>query len=503
MRRSGILMPVFSLPTPYGIGCFSKEAREFIDFLAKAKQSYWQILPLSPTSFGDSPYQSPSAFAGNPYFIDLNGLMAEGLLTREECREYADNCPKGNLIDYGFLHRTRKSILKKAFSRFSEAEDYRTFCSNEDYWLDTYAEFAAIKEHFEGKPLLEWNKEVRLRHPEALKALREKLAEEIRYHKFIQYTFMRQWKDIRAYARERGIEIIGDMPIYTALDSAEVWSAPELFIMDENRVPTLSAGCPPDTFAKDGQLWGNPIYNWEYHKSTGYKWWAERLRHSMELYDILRIDHFRGFDSFYAIPYGSKTARCGKWYKGPGAEIFDVLSAKCPDLNIIAEDLGFITDSVRELLKATGYPGMKVMQFAFDSREESDYLPHNYGRHSVVYTGTHDNDTTVGWAKNAPANDVLMAARYSGARERDAEDICRGIIRLALGSVADICIIPLQDYLLMDSSARINTPGTLGDNWKIRLNIPTDKTAAEIGRLTELYGRKYSKSKNRKADINV
>lgn len=500
MRRSGILLPVFSLPSPYGIGCFSREAKKFIDFLADAYQTYWQILPLGPTSYGDSPYQSPSAFAGNPYFIDIDTLKSEGLLTPNECEEYLRICPKGKKVDYKFLYDTRHKILKKAFLRFAETEDYRRFEEEERYWLNTYAQFAAIKDHFGGAPLESWDKSVRLREKSAIESLLQKLSNKIHYHKFLQYQFMRQWSAIKTYANEKGIQIIGDMPIYTALDSAESWANPELFEFDSNRMPTIVAGCPPDTFSKDGQLWGNPVYDWEYHHNTGYKWWTERLRRSMRLYDVVRIDHFRGFDSFYAIPYGSKTARTGRWYKGPGMKLFNVLKEDCPDLDIIAEDLGFITDSVRSLLISTGYPGMKVMQFAFDSREDSDYLPHNYIRNSVVYTGTHDNQTSLGWAQTADKEDLARGVDYMGVDSVCAEDVCRGLVRLAMGSVSDVCIIPLQDYLMLDDRARINTPGTLGGNWTWRMDRIDTETEKEIAHITAVYGRN---KKIRKADEDV
>lgn len=500
MRRSGILLPIFSLPSPYGIGCFSNEAIKFIDFLVRTGQTYWQVLPLGPTSYGDSPYQSPSVFAGNPYFIDIDTLKADGLLTAEECDVYRAVVPVGDEVDYKFLYDTRDGILRKAFARFTATDDYRRFTEEESFWLEDFASFAAIKEYFGGVGLTEWDEPVRMREDDAVASLLDELAEDIEYHKFVQYQFMCQWIKIREYANSKGIRIIGDMPIYTALDSAESWVSPELFCFDEKRLPTHVAGCPPDPFAKDGQLWGNPVYDWDYHHKTGYKWWVERLRRSMRLYDAVRIDHFRGFDSFYAIPYGSKTARTGKWYAGPGMKLFDVLNRECPDLHIIAEDLGFITDSVKALLESTGYPGMKVLQFAFDSREDSDYLPHNYIRNSVVYTGTHDNSTCAGWAQTADDADITRAAEYMGVSGKSIKDICDGFVRLAMGSVADTCIIPIQDYIGLDDDARINTPGTLGGNWRWRMGRTDDDTEKKIAHITAIYGRN---NKIRKADENV
>ena len=491
MRKSGILLPVFSLPSRGGIGCFSKEAKKFTDFLCKAAQSYWQILPLGPTSYGDSPYQSPSVFAGNPYFIDIDTLCADGLLTENECEQYFEKVPDGKGIDYGFLYKTRRNILYKAFLRFKKNRDYDHFINEEKYWLDDYAQFMAVKNHFGGTSLEKWDTPIRMRDKTALTTLLDELADEIEYQKFVQYEFMKQWTEIKNYANGKGIEIIGDMPIYTALDSAEVWSKPELFRLDEKRLPTHVAGCPPDSFSPDGQLWGNPVYEWSVHSETDYEWWTERMKRSMRLYDVVRIDHFRGFESYYEIDASSKTARRGKWRKGCGSDLFKSLNKKCTDLNIIAEDLGFITDDVRKLLAETGYAGMKVLQFAFDSREGSDYLPHNYIRNCVVYTGTHDNPTTLGWVHEAKQSDISHSADYMGINAKDKDKICKGIVRLAMASVADTCIIPVQDWLILGNDARINTPGTLGKNWRWRMDADklSDKTAAEIAKITELYGR--------------
>ncbi len=499
MRKSGILLPVFSLPSRYGIGCFSKDAKKFIDFLFKASQSYWQILPLGPTSYGDSPYQSPSVFAGNPYFIDIDTLCLDGLLTSAECAGYSAAVPEYNGIDYEFLYKTRPAILHKAFLRFKQNDDYHRFINEEKYWLDDYAQFMAIKKRFGDEGLGDWEKSVRLRDEDVLNPLIAELENEIEYYKFEQYQFMKQWTEIKSYANKKGIEVIGDMPIYTAADSAEVWSKPQLFRLDENRAPTHVAGCPPDPFSPDGQLWGNPVYDWQTHAETDYEWWTERMKRSMRLYDVVRIDHFRGFESYYEIDAGSKTARKGKWRKGAGIDLFKTLDKKCPDLEIIAEDLGFITQDVKDLLAETGYAGMKVLQFAFNA-DGADYLPHNYVKNCIVYTGTHDNPTTLGWAQSADKGDLACAMDYMGIDGADISKVCNGFVRLAMGSVADTCIIPLQDWLYLGDDARINTPGTLGGNWCWRMDKLSDKTAAEIAHITALYGRDKN---SRKADKNV
>ena len=481
MRQSGILLPVFSLPSPYGIGCFSDEAKKFIDFLSGSGQSYWQILPLGPTSFGNSPYQSPSSFAGNPYFIDIETLKNDGLLTRQEADDYKNICPTTNKVDYGFLYETRHKILKLAFKRFSPPNDYYRFIGEESYWLKDYAEFCAIKDRFGGKDFLSWDNEFKYRQNNRLS---QEILNEAEYYKFLQYEFMKQWTDIKSYANRRGIKIIGDMPIYTAMDSADTWSHPELFKLDKNLYPVSVAGCPPDKFSPRGQLWGNPVYNWENHKKDGYAWWSERMKRNMRLYDTVRIDHFRGFESYYSIPYGAKDATSGKWIKGPGKDIFETFESTCPNLDIIAEDLGFVTDDVRELLSATGYPGMKVLLFAFDSCEDNDYLPHNYSKNCVVYTGTHDNSTVKGFEEEGESKDVLYAKKYIGC-----DNLCKGMVRLAMSSVAKTCIIPLQDYLGLDNSARINTPSTLGGNWTWRMSKISESTEKEIYDITVLYGR--------------
>jgi len=493
MRASGILLPIASLPSKYGIGSFSKSAYDFVDMLKEANQKYWQILPLGPTGYGDSPYQSFSTFAGNPYFIDLDALVSKGWLTEDECAA----CDFGNnkrYISYDKIYQSRFKILRLAYERSSVCDTFEfiSFQQRNAYWLDDYCLYRAVKNHFGEVGWTLWDEDIRFGKPETRKRYEAELADEILFQGFLQFEFCRQWKKLKMYANNQGIKIIGDIPIYVAFDSAESWAHPELFWFDENRQPVEVAGCPPDGFSADGQLWGNPLYDWDYHKKTGYTWWMQRIAYSFELYDILRVDHFRGFDEYYAIPYGAKTAINGTWRPGPGYDIFEVLNKKLGELNIIAEDLGYLTPSVLKLVERTGYPGMKVLEFAFDSREESDYLPHNYQRNCVVYTGTHDNQTIRGWFEALNHNDKNFAIEYMNLYGRDEKDIHWEFIRLALSSVADLAVIPIQDYLGLDDSARINTPATLGDNWTFRLleGEITKELLGKIRRMTKLYGRR-------------
>lgn len=490
MRESGILLPVFALPSKYGIGCFSKEAYAFVDQLKAAGQSKWQILPLGPTGYGDSPYQSFSTFAGNPYFIDLETLIREGLLTRTEC-EACDFGEREDRIDYEKMYYNRFPVLKKAFRRFRKNAEYEAFLKRNEEWLTQYCLYMAIKDSQSGKSWIEWPEEYRNRKPEALKKAEKELKEEIDFYRFQQFEFDRQWKKLHDYANKQGVQIIGDIPIYVALDSADTWADPELFQFDEENLPTAVAGCPPDGFSATGQLWGNPLYDWEYHKKTGYAWWRKRISYCFRLYDVVRIDHFRGFDEYYAIPYGEPTAVNGSWMPGPGLEFFQVIEEKLGHLNIIAEDLGFLTDTVLKLLKDTGFPGMKVIQFAFDSREAANYLPHTYTPNCVVYTGTHDNDTTRGWFHSVDKNCRSFAKEYLRKPALDEDTLSWDFIVMAMGSVADLCVIPMQDYLCLDESARINTPSTLGNNWMWRLKKGEvrDALLKEIYQVTKLYGR--------------
>lgn len=490
MRKSGVLMPVSSIPSAYGIGTFSRQAYEFIDKLEMAGQSYWQILPLGPTGYGDSPYQSFSTFAGNPYYIDLEMLVEKGWLTKADCDRY-DFGENQEYIDYEKIYLSRFKVLRTAYENSSIAKDgeFCRFCEENAYWLDDYALYMAVKNSFDGKSWSEWDEDIRLRRPQALAKYREKFADEIAFYQFQQYLFASQWFALKQYANDRNIQIIGDIPIYVAFDSADTWANPELFQLDEDLIPVAVAGCPPDAFSATGQLWGNPLYRWEYHKETEYAWWMKRIAYCYELYDVVRIDHFRGFDEYYSIPYGDPTAEFGHWEKGPGYDIFKTMKAKLGNKAVIAEDLGFLTDSVIKLVKKTGYPGMKILQFAFDSREESDYLPHNYTANSIVYTGTHDNDTTIGWYEKLGRKDKAFAKRYLNIRSN--KDIHWVFIRAALASVSDTCIIPMQDYLGLGGEARINVPSTLGTNWKWRMleGQFTEELAEQMKNMAKLYGR--------------
>ena len=490
MRASGILLPIFSLPGKYGIGCFSKEAYDFVDFLAAAKQKYWQILPVGPTSYGDSPYQSFSTFAGNPYFIDLEKLIEQGLLTREEC-DKTNFGTRDDDIDYGQMYIARFKVLRQAFAAASDKldENFRKFIKENDFWIQDYALFMAIKDANGGKSFYQWEEGLRRHDDKALEKFASKHEQEITFYQWLQYEFYTQWYALKAYANEKKVQIIGDIPIYVAFDSADTWARPELFQLDENNLPTDVAGCPPDAFSATGQLWGNPLYKWDYHKKTGYEWWMKRLAHCFDLYDVVRIDHFRGFDEYYAIPYGSPNAIIGEWRKGPGIDLFDTMKKVLGKRRVIAEDLGFLTPSVIKLVQKTGFPGMKILQFAFDPREESDYLPHNYTKNCIVYTGTHDNETTLAWYNQLSRKDRAFAKKYMNIKTN--KDITWEFIRGALASVSDTAIIPMQDYLGLGSSARINTPSTLGGNWQWRLKGDelTGELADRMKDMAKLYGR--------------
>ena len=495
MRASGILLPVSSLPGPYGIGCFSRHAYAFVDWLADAGQTFWQILPLGPTGFGDSPYQSFSTFAGNPYFIDLETLARDGLLTRAELDPSACGAAP-EAVDYGQLYTGRPPLLRAAFRRWQAAggADSRTFAAftaRSAHWLEDYALFTALKAVHGGAAWDQWPEPLRLRDPAALERARRELAGELQFQRFVQYEFDLQWQRLKGYANRKGVRIIGDLPIYVAFDSADTWAHPELFQLDAGRRPTGVAGVPPDGFSATGQLWGNPLYDWPVHEAGGYRWWIERMAHCYDWYDVVRIDHFRGFDEYYSIPYGEDTAVNGKWMPGPGMDLFRAIEAKLGRPAIIAEDLGFLTPSVLQLLKDSGFPGMKVLQFAFDARESSNYLPHTYPTNCVVYTGTHDNDTTRGWYHEVGKNARDFAKEYMCKERLDEDTLTKDFIAMAMSSVADLCVIPMQDYLNLGSEARINIPSTLGGNWLWRMKKGQfDKaTVKEIARVTELYGR--------------
>ena len=491
-RASGILLPVFSLPSKYGIGCFSKEAYKFIDQLKEAGQSYWQILPLGPTSYGDSPYQSFSTFAGNPYFISLEALVEEGVLTKAECEAVDWGKVKGS-IDYKKIYEGRYPLLRKAYERSNvhENEAYQQFVKENSWWLSDYALFMAVKDRFDGVEWKLWADDIKLRWGPAMDYYREELYFDIEFHQYMQFKFYEQWMQLKTYANKKGIQIIGDIPIYVAMDSADTWAHPELFQLDEENVPVAVAGCPPDGFSATGQLWGNPLYRWGYHKETGYQWWISRLAYVFRLYDVVRIDHFRGFDEYFSIPYGAETAVDGHWEKGPGMDLFNTVKEKLGDVDVIAEDLGYLTESVIEMVKESGYPGMKVLQFAFDSREESDYLPHNYERNCVVYTGTHDNDTILGWYYVMSEEDREFSKEYMGNAKSTDEELPWDFIRMSMESVANLAVTPMQEFLGLGTEARINYPSTLGNNWKWRL-LPgqfTQEMAKRIHRLTQITAR--------------
>jgi len=492
MRKSGVLLPVASLPSAYGIGCFSKEAYEFVDRLKESGQSYWQILPLGPTSFGDSPYQSFSTFAGNPYFIDPEDLIDRGYITREQCDGY-DFGGDEESVDYAKIYENRFLLLKEAWknSNISQEPEFQAFVEENAHWLEDYSLYMAVKASFGNVCWIEWDEDIRTRRREAMKRYNERFAREKEFYQFQQYLFRVQWRKLKAYANGQGIQIIGDIPIYVAFDSSDAWAGPRLFQFDRDCNPTAVAGCPPDAFSATGQLWGNPLYDWEYHKKTGYAWWIKRLSACYELYDVVRIDHFRAFDEYYAIPAGAKTAEHGTWEPGPGYELFDVIKKNLGAREVIAEDLGFLTPSVIKLVKKSGFPGMKVLQFAFDSREESDYLPHNYEHNCVVYTGTHDNDTVLGWYQALNKQDKRFCNRYLHLSGRRTKDLQWEFIRAAYSSVADLAVIPMQDFLGLGSEARINTPSTLGNNWKWRMTKGsfTEELAGKIKDMTALYGR--------------
>ena len=493
MRKQGILLPISSIPSDYGIGTFGKESFRFVDFLKKAGQSYWQILPLGPVGFGASPYQSFSTFAGNPYYIDPEKLCEEGLLTREECEQF-DFGKTPEKIDYRKMDKNREKLLEIAWERansmqYDQKDEYKQFVEENADWLEDYALYMSLKKVFQGQCFLEWEDSIRLRKPKALEKYKEICGKNMAYFRFVQFLFDKQWRELKAYANQAGIEIIGDIPIYVAFDSADTWANPKLFCLDQDGQPTGVAGCPPDAYAATGQLWGNPLYNWSYHKKTGFAWWISRLQHCYKWYDVVRIDHFRGFDEYWYVPYGDETAANGHWEKGPGYDFFATVKKKLGDKQMIAEDLGFLTDDVKELLKKTGYPGMKVLQFAFDSGEQNIYLPHNYSENCTVYTGTHDNDTTMGWLKTRPAYEKEYIRKYLNAKTD--KDLLWGMIRLALSSVAKVAVIPMQDYLCLDGKARINTPSTVGINWKWRMkkNVLSDELAEQIRELAQIYGR--------------
>ena len=488
-RQSGVLMHISSLPGKYGIGSFGQSAYDFVDFLVRTKQRYWQILPLGTTSYGDSPYQSFSAFAGNTYFIDFDILIEEGLLNESDVKgaDFGDDPRK---VDYAKIFDARRPIMEKAVARFLKADnlsDYESFVEQNAAWLEVFAEYMAIKEHFDNLAWTEWPDEaIRRRDAASLASYREKLADKLTYHRVTQYLFFKQWLRLKAYANEHHIEIVGDMPIYVAADSADVWAQPHFFKTDAVGKPTCVAGCPPDEFSETGQLWGNPIYDWEAMDKDGYAWWIERLRESFKIYDIVRIDHFRGFESYWEVPAGSETSASGKWVKGPDYKLFAAVKEALGDLNIIAEDLGFMTDEVIELRERTGFPGMKILQFAFNPDDESIDSPHLAPNNSVMYTGTHDNNTVLGWYKDE-IDDATRQYMAQYTNRKEYETVPHAMLRTIFASVSFMAIATMQDLLELDSAARMNYPSTIGGNWTWRM------TAEELNPIVE--GELYSLTK--------
>lgn len=489
MRSSGVLMHITSLPSPYGIGTLGKEAYAFIDFLKKSGQSYWQILPLSPTGYGNSPYQSCSAYAGNYYLIDLDTLIEEGLLTHADLQDI-DWGEKETKTDFGLLYQNRLNVLKKAYNRFEETEEYKSFCRSSGSWLPDFCLFMALKDAAGGQTWLQWEERLKRRDPDAIWNARNEHKNEIRFYSFVQYQFYKQWEALRDYAHKNGIKIIGDVPIYVPLDSCDVWSNPELFQLDQSLYPTAVAGCPPDPFCEDGQLWGNPLYRWDVLKKDGYIWWLNRLQAAQTLYDVVRLDHFRGFASYWSVPYGEPTAKNGKWIEGPGIDFINAVKKHLPDLKLIAEDLGFLTQEVLDLRDESGLPGMKVLGFAFDSREPSNYLPYTYIPNTVCYTGTHDNMTMRQWLETADEDAVAYATEYMNLTREEGE--VWGVIRTAMSSVSDLCIVLMQDYLDLGADARMNFPGTMSDanwTWRAAPGYLSENLEKRIYGLTKTYGR--------------
>lgn len=497
MRASGILYPVSSLPSRYGIGCFSIEAYEFIDFLYESGQTYWQVLPFGPTGFGDSPYQSFSTFAGNPYFIAPDQLIDQDFLTREECDSlFWGSDPER--VDYDAMYQNRFRMLRTAYHRFRETEEenepFQTFVRENRDWLEDYCLFMALKEKYRNKLWTEWDMPYRNRDHKAMAVLEEVIGETVDFFRFQQFEFMRQWKKLRAYANDRGIRIIGDIPFYVAFDSADTWAHPEMFSFDEEYEPTKVAGCPPDAFSSTGQLWGNPVYDWDYLARRNYDWWIRRIARCMEFFDVIRIDHFRGFDEYFSIPAGDTTAKNGHWEKGPGMDFFRTLYTRLGDVNVIAEDLGLMTDGVRRLVRDSGCPNMKVLQFAVDPADvagSNDYWPHNYNANCVVYTGTHDNETVAGWYQGLSKAAKQQLRDYLCDYHTPDNQMYRVLIALTMRAVAKDCIIPVQDYLGLGNEARMNQPGTVGFNWRWRLTPGqlTDTLAEEMLALVKRTGR--------------
>lgn len=489
-RGAGLLLPISSLPSPYGIGTLGKEAYKFVDYLVEAGQKYWQVLPVGPTSYGDSPYQSFSAFAGNPYFIDLDYLVEEGLITKAQIKKFpwGDNA---EYIDYATVYGSRFQILRMAFnnSTYAETKEYAQFEKDNEYWLDDYSLYMAVKFKFDNQEWSKWDYDIKVRQPEAIDRYKEELKDDIAFWKFCQFKFFEQWNKLRVYANESGIEIIGDIPIYVAMDSADVWAHKDLFELDEDFEQINVAGVPPDAFSEDGQLWGNPLYNWNRMEECDFEWWKQRMASNSKIYNYIRIDHFIGVVNYYSIEAGCENAKEGVWRQGPGKKLTDAIDSAIGDAKIIAEDLGIVSPAVRELLAETGYPGMNIIEFAFDGGPTNSHLPHNYKPNSLVYGGTHDNETVVGYFSSRSAADLKYAYKYLGVTKKS--EIPAAVLRAAYASVAAIAIFQVQDILELGNEARMNTPSTVGDNWKWRMlkGSLTKKKAKELKELAEFYAR--------------
>lgn len=490
-RSSGILMPMSSLPSQYGIGTMGQCAYDFIDFLKAAGQKYWQLLPMGPTSYGDSPYSSFSTFAGNPYFIDLDMLIEDGLLEEKDLKGV--NWGKDpERVDYGRIYQSRFKILRKAYRQGWEPmqEQIAAFRRENAGWIENYALYMAVKSSFDMASWTQWPDEaIRLHRPEAVEWYSGALKEEINFYVFMQFLFFKQWDALRAYAKEQGIQFIGDIPIYVAMDSADVWSDPQYFQLDSENVPTEVSGVPPDAFTEDGQLWGNPLYDWDAMRADGYGWWIRRIDGAKKLYDVIRIDHFRGLESYWAVPYGAETAKEGKWLPGPGMKLVGVLASWFHDLSFIAEDLGYVTPEVKALLADSGFPGMKILEFAFDAHGESDYLPHHCVKNSVCYMGTHDNDTVKGWLETMSEDDLEFASQYMHITED--EGWCWGLIRTGMSTASNLFVVQMQDVLELPASCRMNTPGTSVGNWQWRMlpGVITDELAEKLLCYTKTFRR--------------
>lgn len=485
MRTSGILLPIFSLPNSYGIGTLGKEAYQFVDFLVEAKQSYWQVLPIGPTSYGDSPYQSFSVFAGNPYFIDFESLKNDGLLEEEDYQEYVDESLS---IDYGKIYNTRYLVLRKAYARF-DINLMKSFEKENIDWLEDFSLFMTLKDYHNGVSFLEWEDCYKFRNKKALTSFKKEHLEDVNFWKFTQYYFFKQWNALREYANTKGIKIIGDMPIYTALDSSDVWANPNLFQLGSDLKPKLVAGCPGDDFAPLGQLWGNPLYDYKVMKEDNFAWWVRRVEVASKLFDTIRIDHFRGFEAYFAIPASDSDALRGKWKKGPNVALFNTIKKELGEIDIIAENLGFLTEGVHKMLKRLGYPGMKILEFGFDPKGDSEHMPHHLTCNDVVYTGTHDNPPVRGWYETLSDQEKAFLHEY--LYFTNPYEVGNELIRAALASVCYLAIIPFWDYLQKGNEARINTPSILGGNWTFRIekNDMNKDLCAYIAKLTTTYRR--------------